>query len=215
MKLKLISVMLISLLILSFTVSAVKVNPGVTYVSGDIIYGFAWQMNFSVISVNNSWMLFNSTNFTIQGGCGETLNITMQFMHENYSNATYGDSCLQFNAAYNSTGCLTYFNISGFDDHANYSLYNDSVHTQNFYTGVGTWINFTCSDWTGHDFDIKRGQVNASNVTLLRVQARENIPNMISLSGQVTTILGVALIISIILIIIGIMYSAQGGEGEL
>jgi len=200
--------MLISILILSFTVSAVKVLPGVTYVSGDIIYGFAWQMNFSVISVNNSWMLFNSTNFTIQNGCGETMNITMQFMHENYTNATTGDSCLQFNASYNSTGCLTYFNITGFDAHENYTLYVDSIFNQTIYTGAGTVVRFECSDWSGHDFDIRKGH----GTQLLRVQATENVPNMISLANNVVIILGTALIISAILIIIGFMYSAQKGE---
>ena len=288
MKLKLISILILFLLMLSFTTSAVQVSPGVEYVSGDIIYGFAWQMNFSVISVNNSWMLFNSTNFTIepihrffwgesvtrgaiaggtdtlahngddidiinvsQTGVGYTsggidyiatdntidwspagaepapgstyrvwywvnssMNITMQYMHENYSNATYGDSCLQFNSQFNSTGCKVYFNITGFDDHANYSLYNDSIHVLNIYTGTGTTISFNVTDWSDHDFDIRKGQVNASNVTFIRVQAKENIPNMISLADQVTTILGVALIISAILIIIGFMYSAQKGGEE-
>jgi len=121
--------------------------------SGDNAY-FATNdsMSFSQIHLSENYVEFNNSKFNISSP--NRVNITLVDINESLSGAV-GDTFIKFYA--NTSSGNVYFNISGFTNNQNISVYRDSIVYTNVSANSSGWISFNDSTWSEHLYDLQQG----------------------------------------------------------
>lgn len=137
---------------LSPSISAITVEPGIRFSIGNENYTVAAPMVFSNITYEDPlWISFNTTDFNVSSA--QNINISLSYLCDNMSVTTAGTILLSFTA--NATSGLTSFNISGFIPGGIYDVYRSGIlYSTVTSTGSGN-VLFANSAWSSRSFQIR------------------------------------------------------------
>ena len=97
------------------------------------------DLSFDPIVVSDSYVMFNTTDFKVT--CDNRTNITILFINTSITGASPGDLLIDF-CAHNKGG-LVWFNISGFDPTANYTVNCSNTWLGNYTADITGDISFS------------------------------------------------------------------------
>jgi len=138
----------------------ITVYPGVYFdIENDMErYGVNQTMNFSQIIINESWIMFNTTDFNITAP--NFINISLTVIDSSPLVSVVDDLILGFWA--NSTGGTVWFNISGFESNADYYVMKDGVNFTNCPSNATGIINFSDTVDDNYLYEIFNGSIGKS-----------------------------------------------------
>lgn len=199
---------LIIMYIISCNTSAVTVDHTVEYSTqqnGDYTnYTFASEQYYEIITVNSTNISFKpyntyGVNFNITSP-GSNIKITFGYI----VNCTDGDDyvySINFTKESYGINLKTYYNLTqSLNTSTKYTLYINSTYNNTYNTDGNGNVSFNTSSGF-------YGNVLLSRTCKLRVNSGAQRYDMIPLSNTVITIIGIALIITALMLIIGILYN--------
>ena len=138
------------LLVLTFQVKAVTIDPDIQFIIGNETYSVYQTMDFSSITIDSSYIIFNSTGFYVSSG--NDITITLVYLSDDMYGASNGDKVLEFYA--DTTSGAVSFSHSGFPIGNEY-IVNRSGTTIATPTANGSgFIFFTNNVWSSQLFEI-------------------------------------------------------------
>lgn len=156
--------------------AVITCNTDDYYLVGNETYGFAHAMTFSYMKHNSSYILFNGTYFNFTSA--NSIDITLSYLHENYSNASKEDKVLEFYA--NAASGNVDFNLSGFPVGEQYLIKKNNVYYTYSIADSSGNISFYNNAWSNVLFTIYENVASlASSFTyILRGQILELNPTL-------------------------------------
>jgi len=119
---------------------AVRVDENLQLKSGNENYTFNTTMDFSLISINETWVKFNDTDFNVSTDPDLSIGLVINYLNEDIASLTIDELALSFN----STTCEDpiYFNLSGFVDGVKYNISRAGVFLDNCTANASGYISF-------------------------------------------------------------------------
>ena len=143
-----ISVLLVGLIFPS--ISAIFIFPGYFITIGNVTYTVHTTMDFSSITIDSDYIIFNNTGFYVTSP-NEML-LTLVYLNNNIVGAGDGEKVLEFYADTVSGNVL--FNIFGFPIGNNYIVKRSNVEIANISVDSSGYISFSNSVWSSQLFEI-------------------------------------------------------------
>lgn len=116
---------------------------------GNENYTVNQTMNFSYREHTSVYLLLNHTYYNISSP--DTVNITLDYLHENISNTTNEDLVLGFYMNISGSSGNVFINLSGFTDGYSYAIYRESGLYATVTANSTGDISFNNSDWSPAD----------------------------------------------------------------
>lgn len=143
------------------SVFAVTINTDTRFIVGNEDYTVYQTMNFNQITIDSSYIIFNSTGFYITSG--NDIDITLVCISSDFSGASNGDKVLGFYAS--TTNGNVWFNLSGFVTERSYTVNRSSSTIANPTVNGSGYISFNSNVWSEHLFEIFQQGMGAEDVT--------------------------------------------------
>jgi len=150
---------IILMLILVFQIKGVNINSDIEFLVGNESYILDQNMEFSSITIDSSYIVFNSTGFYITSG--NDIDITLVYLKDDIASSIDGDKILEFYAS--TTGGNVWFNISGFPEGVDYIVNRSGITIQNSSANNSGFISFTNNIWSSHLFTIIQNGAGAAD----------------------------------------------------
>lgn len=116
---------------------------------GNETYNVTLVMNFSNIIITPDYITFNSSGFHLS--FSNDINISIDYINGDISNANDGDKILSFYANTTETG---WFNISGFTANRNWMVYEDGALFSIVLSNASGYVSFNDSIWNKEYIEI-------------------------------------------------------------
>lgn len=148
---KRIFIMLI-IVVLIFNLFIITVSADVIWYTDEYVvvgnenYTVNQTMNFSYREYTSEYLLLNNTYYNISSP--ETINITLDYLHENISNTTNGDLVLGFYINISGSSGNVWVNLSGFTIGYNYTIYREGAFYGSRTANSSGDISFDISNWS-------------------------------------------------------------------
>jgi len=156
-------VIVILILIVSGTSSLLFLRTGpidvIHFIVGNETYIKYQTMNFNRITIDSSYIIFNSTGFYVTSG--NDIDITLVYIHDDIAGAGDGDKVLEFYAS--TTGGNVWFNISGFPVGNDYVVNRDDIAIASPTANGSGYISFSNDVWSEQLFEIFQEGEGAEN----------------------------------------------------
>lgn len=140
----------------------VTVHPGVYFdiEGGDERYGVLWVMNFTRIIVNDTWIMFNDTDFNIT--CANFVNITLAYIDEDTVNQTVAGTQVVWFWCNTTVGNIE-FNVSGFNASTDYYIMMNDTFYQNVNSDAGGCVVWSDNRGGARTYEVYKGTWTVSN----------------------------------------------------
>ena len=136
--------------IISIQITGVIINPGIEFVVGNKTYSVQAIKDFSSITIDSDYIIFNSTGFYVTSS--NIIGITIIYISNDFVDANNGDKVVEFDADTSSGSVL--FDLSGFVVGNYYIVQRDGVEIANVSADGSGIISFSNSLWSSRNFDI-------------------------------------------------------------
>ena len=143
------------------SVFAVTINTDTHFIVGNEDYTVYQTMNFNQITIDSSYIIFNSTGFYITSG--NDIDITLAYISSDFSGASNGDKVLGFYAS--TTSGNVWFDLSGFVTGRSYTVNRSSSTIANPTANGSGYISFNSNVWSEHLFEIFQQGMGTGDVT--------------------------------------------------
>ncbi len=154
------------LIALSTAALGVTVSPEIEFHVGNQIYMANHTMDFENITIDSSYIIFNSTGFCVTSA--NSVNITLIYINGNATGAGDGEKVLEFNATADSGNVR--FDISGFPGGTNYTVNRSGTHVADGTANISGFISFNNSEWSEENFEVfQSGDVATTSTTTTTV----------------------------------------------
>ena len=134
-----------------FSLFIVTVSADIVWYTDEYIlvgnenYTVNQTMNFSYREHTSEYLLLNHTHYNLSSP--DTINITLDYLHENISNTTSDDLVLGFYVNISGSTDNVWFNLSGFTSGYSYTVYRENVLYDTVVANSSGVISFSNSDW--------------------------------------------------------------------
>jgi hypothetical protein len=157
-----ISVWLIFFLLsVTIGVEAVRITTSTQFVVGNETYTVSHTMDFHTITIDDTYIIFNTTGFYVTSG--NAITISLVYLNSNIAGAGNGVKVLEFYAT--TTGGSVSFGLSGFVAGAKYDVKRGgTLSTSPTADGTG-FISFSNSAWSTQLFQIYRNGSAPTDIT--------------------------------------------------
>lgn len=134
-----------TMMLLQTTTQSVWVNPGTTFNCENEYYSTTIPVNFTNITISDTWISFNSIGFNITSTSIIYINISN--ITDNPSTTIDNETVISFNTS--TTNLNVTFNISGLKNTHNYIVYNATSNETIISSADGTiqWIHNLTSNY--------------------------------------------------------------------
>jgi len=116
---------------------------------GNETYNVTLAMNFSSIIITPDYVTFNNSGFYLS--FSNDINISIDYINGDISNANDGDKILSFYANTTETG---WFNLSGFTVNRNWMVYEDGALFNIILSNASGYVSFNDSIWNEEYIEI-------------------------------------------------------------
>jgi hypothetical protein len=148
-------IMLVSVILaifISSKISAVTINPGFEFVVGNETYTVQQTMDFSIIIIDSTYIIFNDTGFYLTAP--NDITITLVYINDDIAGAGDGDKVVEFNA--DTSGGNVLFDLSGFTASTDYIVKRNGTQIANPTANGSGYISFSNNIWSSHSFEISQ-----------------------------------------------------------
>lgn len=167
---------LVFLLSVAVSVQAVRIDPDVQFVVGNETYTVNQTMEFSSITIDSSYIVFNDTGFYVTSDLD--VDITLVHINDDITGTSNGERVLDFYAS--TTGGNVWFNISGFVVGRSYMVNRSGSSIATPTANSSGFISF-CSDvWSTHRFEIF--QLNSNRAPAVNNPSPSDLSTGVSIS---------------------------------
>ena len=150
---------IILMLILVLQVKSVNIDTDIQFIVDNETYTVYESMDFSSITIDSSYIVYNSTGFYITSE--NDIDITLVYLKDDIASSIDGDKILEFYASTISGD--VWFNISGFSEGIVYTVYRSGIAIQNSSANSSGFISFTNNLWSSHLFTIFQNGAGAAD----------------------------------------------------
>jgi len=140
---KLFLLIVFFLLTVASNASAVWISTGMQFVVQNETYTVTHTMNFHTITIDDTYIIFNTTGFYITSG--NPISIQLSYIHPNIVSAGNGIKVLEFYA--NTSGGSVLFRLSGLAVNCKYDVKRNGVTISSVSTNGTGYLSFTSSTW--------------------------------------------------------------------
>ena len=149
--------------LLSFTVcvNAVTITTSTKFLVGNETYTVSKTMKFHTITIDDSYIIFNTTGFYVTSG--NAITVTLSYINSNIVGAGDGVKVLEFSAS--TTGGSVSFGLSGFQSGNKYDVKRNGTTIASVTADGSGLISFSNSAWSTRLFSIYRNGSAPTDVT--------------------------------------------------
>jgi hypothetical protein len=151
--------LILLLMISAQHIPAVVITPDIHFIIGNETYQVNNTMNFHTITIDNSYIIFNTTGFYLTSS--NDITITISYLNDNISSAGNQEKILDFTAS--TTGGEVTFNINGFSSGTNYIVKQTGIQIANPQANNTGYISFTNDQWSTHTYKIYQDGAQSSD----------------------------------------------------
>ena len=166
-----------SFLCLISIAKGITIDPDVEFIVENETYMVQSVMDFSSITIAETYIIFNSTGFYISSD--NNIFITLIYLHNEINGADDGEKILEFYAE-TSSGTV-WFNISGFPMGNEYIINRDSIPMVYSTADSFGFISYNNSNWSTHHFEITQTATAPAN----NPPVVGNIPDQEIIQGEI------------------------------